>query len=482
MRKGAPFAGYEDFDACTSANSDKRSPDAYCGEIKHRTEDKEAYKLADVVQDYHDYLDKKPGLPTGGPADYQEFAQEQGGLPRVGPKLKYQPGVTPGGGISPSGMKPIPPSPKTPRTPMASRWFVADEDKKSVEPHGTGDVDQAPNVHGKGEDVDQVKGDAKSVEQVKGDPGSAERAPHTRKGKTALTAEPGFIYSKSPATLKREFANRLSSGINSDEVFTQIIGEINDHLRSGQINNRDAHRAANEAFGRLLMSRKLGYYRTLEVPHRNWFEKGPGGDAAYQDTLYRMHMHSDGSMVGREKIPKQAPPEPKQASRKQAWTGWGPSKKALQHKVAGWEWDDYQNGYLSNSPRRFQCSCGEPVENPSYTNCKCGKTWNVYVIGTGGDRREASAEKFIAREIPAREDVIVANKKRRPGQFYVKDLQFPEQTHYDDYDHALNDWESQDENERAFPSNHVPKVDTSVKGSEAGDWHRRDHKTQRWVQ
>jgi len=38
MRKGAPFAGYEDFDACTDANSDKHDPDAYCGEIKHKVE------------------------------------------------------------------------------------------------------------------------------------------------------------------------------------------------------------------------------------------------------------------------------------------------------------------------------------------------------------------------------------------------------------------------------------------------------------
>jgi len=38
MRKGAPFAGYEDFDDCTSENSGKRDPDAYCGEIKHQVE------------------------------------------------------------------------------------------------------------------------------------------------------------------------------------------------------------------------------------------------------------------------------------------------------------------------------------------------------------------------------------------------------------------------------------------------------------
>lgn len=39
MRKGAPFAGYEDFDACVKANSDKDDPEAYCGKIKHQVED-----------------------------------------------------------------------------------------------------------------------------------------------------------------------------------------------------------------------------------------------------------------------------------------------------------------------------------------------------------------------------------------------------------------------------------------------------------
>lgn len=39
MRKGAPFAGYEDFDDCVRQNSDKHDPDAYCGFIKHKVED-----------------------------------------------------------------------------------------------------------------------------------------------------------------------------------------------------------------------------------------------------------------------------------------------------------------------------------------------------------------------------------------------------------------------------------------------------------
>lgn len=42
MKKGAPFADYKDFEQCTEENSEKDDPSAYCGEIKHRTEDKKA--------------------------------------------------------------------------------------------------------------------------------------------------------------------------------------------------------------------------------------------------------------------------------------------------------------------------------------------------------------------------------------------------------------------------------------------------------
>jgi hypothetical protein len=40
MRKGAPFAGYTDFADCQAKNSDKDDSAAYCGYIKHKTEDK----------------------------------------------------------------------------------------------------------------------------------------------------------------------------------------------------------------------------------------------------------------------------------------------------------------------------------------------------------------------------------------------------------------------------------------------------------
>jgi hypothetical protein len=79
--------------------------------------------------------------------------------------------------------------------------------------------------------------------------------------------------------------------------------------------------------------------------------------------------------------------------------------------VAGWEWDDHLNGYLASKPNDFACKCGALHAVPSYSICKCGKIWNSYVIGTGGDNHTASVEKFICREIPVRENVIVASRR-----------------------------------------------------------------------
>ena len=92
------------------------------------------------------------------------------------------------------------------------------------------------------------------------------------------------------------------------------------------------------------------------------------------------------------------------------------------------------NGYVSTkSPRQFQCSCGNAVSVPGYTNCKCGKIWNSYVIGTGGDRHEAAAEKFICREIPVRDNVIVANRKVAGGWLTDHAFQGPALAPEEDY-------------------------------------------------
>lgn len=247
--------------------------------------------------------------------------------------------------------------------------------------------------------------------------------PHAAR-RQALVAEPGRIWSATPSTVHVEFANRMGSGTHPDDVFRQLVAEIAEHHATGQINNRDAHRAANEAFGRLLMSRR------------------------------RRH-----------------------GARKRAWTGWGPSnRKERRHRVAGWEWDGYQNGYVATAARDFECSCGEPVAVPSYHNCKCGKIWNTMVIGTGGDRHQASAETFIAREIPSRKDVIVAKNNGRGAR---KRLQSAPQKKHDDSAEELDESASDE-----FPTKHSPKVDARSKGVQDGkstkDWHKRDHGSQQF--
>jgi hypothetical protein len=104
------------------------------------------------------------------------------------------------------------------------------------------------------------------------------------------------------------------------------------------------------------------------------------------------------------------------AARKTAWTGWGPAQFPKRHKVAGWDWDDHLSGFISLGHRRFACDCGQEHDVPGYGQCKCGKIWNRYVIGNGGDLRTASPEMFIAREVPVRDGVIVAHRRTAAEQ------------------------------------------------------------------
>lgn len=99
-------------------------------------------------------------------------------------------------------------------------------------------------------------------------------------------------------------------------------------------------------------------------------------------------------------------------SRRQAWTGWGPSVAARQHSVDGWDWDQRLAAYVATDiPKHFMCKCGAKLSVPGYHNCRCGKIWNSYVIGTGGENRQAAVEKFLCREVPVRDNVIVANRR-----------------------------------------------------------------------
>lgn len=100
------------------------------------------------------------------------------------------------------------------------------------------------------------------------------------------------------------------------------------------------------------------------------------------------------------------------------WGEWEPTRQAsfFTRKVPGWRWDDHLNGYISKEGKAFSCDCGQKVAAPSYKSCDCGKIWNVYAIGDTHHLASDSADMFIAREIPVRPGVIMANKKMA-GEF-----------------------------------------------------------------
>jgi hypothetical protein len=142
---------------------------------------------------------------------------------------------------------------------------------------------------------------------------------------------------------------------------------------------------------------------------------GIGGQADYdtfaqetgagQRAIQKLRKHLEGEPAA------PAPVTAKSATRKEAWTGWGVQPESGTRKVAGFLWDAYLNGYVAHTPGKFACVCGTEIATPSgFQRCACGKQWNSYVIGTGGDRHEASAEKYLVREIPTRDGVIVASK------------------------------------------------------------------------
>ena len=368
-------------------------------------------RTGDVTSDFGDWLKKSPGAPTGGDADYEQFAQQKHVGPRAVQKLKHQQG-TDFNGVG-----------EGPKTPAAgpSNYGLASRKKKAEA--GVCSCCDQPR-----EWCDCEQG-CKHCKCPKSHSKAAQR-------RQALIAEPDYVWSKSPSTTKVEFANRVGAGVHPEDAYRALIAEITDHHGRGLIDNRDAHRAANEAFGRLLFSRRKAPRKVSQL---------------YPDEVVR-----------------QAKLNPKLS-----WSGWGPEQKQPQrHKVSGWNWDKYLNGYTSTSHRRFECSCGVPVNVPDYHRCKCGRTWNSYVVGTGGDRHQAAAEKFVCREVPEREGMIVANRKKGRD-----DLKFPTGG-YDDYDKRLNDWAHEDETENAWPSDHHPS--TPQGKSFPPDWHKRDTRTQQW--
>lgn len=123
-------------------------------------------------------------------------------------------------------------------------------------------------------------------------------------------------------------------------------------------------------------------------------------------------------------------PHPKAASRTAGF---------FQPKVAGWRWDDHQNAYMTEDRKPFRCTtagCDTDVPTPGQTMCRCGRLWYTYAIGDQNHLASNSGQLFLAREIPVRPDVIMANRHlvadeefnnasgEAPFQDYADDVEF----------------------------------------------------------
>lgn len=111
----------------------------------------------------------------------------------------------------------------------------------------------------------------------------------------------------------------------------------------------------------------------------------------------------------------------------------------FQPRVAGWTWNDHQNAYMTEDRKPFRCTtagCDTEIQTPSQTMCRCGRLWYTYAIGDSGHLASNSGQMFLAREIPVRPDVIMANRQFTadeefnnasgdgPYQDYPEDVEF----------------------------------------------------------
>ena len=138
---------------------------------------------------------------------------------------------------------------------------------------------------------------------------------------------------------------------------------------------------------------------------------GPGGAAKLHKELGISHPPGDNAVKSNPKpsVTKAKNPVTKRGS----WGEWEPTKEAsfFTRRVPDWKWDDHLAGYISKEGKAFTCSCGQKIAAPSYKTCSCGKVWNITALGSAQHLASDTADMFIAREIPVRPGVIMANRK-----------------------------------------------------------------------
>ena len=331
-----------------------------------------------IYQQYNSWLKKRPDLPRGGEADYWAFARENGfGENEVNSLINHF-------------------KPKS-----ASRVSLDD-----------GEVDSYPRtsgVRGQRSGPGAISGSNRSSSQRGFDSagessqagGREERLSRRDGGKAgdgSLSGDSSLPWSqagRSRGATPQRSASRQSSGESG------VRDQGREHAGHGRARHAMVSAEDSLSSGSSSGTAESGCYPT------------EARVAAMQGLSQRSQVGEEASWrepSGRDESVLSAD----HGSRlKVGWTGWGFSPKSQNHNVEGWLWDQHLNGYVANKPHKFACSCGDEFSVPSYHNCKCGKIYNSYVIGTGGDNHTASIEKYICREIQVRPDVIVANRQAK---------------------------------------------------------------------
>ncbi|QZE10427.1 hypothetical protein SEA_SCOOBYDOOBYDOO_81 [Mycobacterium phage ScoobyDoobyDoo] len=142
--------------------------------------------------------------------------------------------------------------------------------------------------------------------------------------------------------------------------------------------------------------------------------------------------------------------------------------------VQGWEWDNHLNGYVSHVRQAFRCPCGQSHNPPSHGMCRCGKLWYTYAIGTGQHLANGQeAEMFLARSIPVRENVIMANR-----QFTADEEEFNNasgEEHYQDYVEDIHEDFITDGDMASAEKNHAPFHSDTDSNKTAATYGDDDH-------
>lgn len=284
----------------------------------------------------------------------------------------------------------------TPQTKTASQLVANDGVLDSLNPTGTifteynpqgrASLDLAPNIAPYSETSGMSPDDRVVV--YRGVP----------KGVQSELADGDFITDMEQ--LAKDYAGYPYGDVISQEVFADEILDDLEYPMSGEYLFRP-RRASKKTTNRKKeqMSAVRNYLRFAK--RRGMDPKNPRTSRSYQRSsrrLSRRAMADISSWMGAQRTAA------KTAQRVLNNT------RSYRRKMASGSWylDNKLSAYVSKTPQRFACSCGSHISVPSYTNCKCGKVWNAYKIhsATKGDTT------FVVREVPVRENVLVANRRR----------------------------------------------------------------------